>query len=118
MVMADANFGHTDPFTGELYEDADGWTDWDFLLVQADQLIRDWTDQNGLLAWEVNDHKQRVRVLAERRIDQFEAAKASITSGKRYKARPGEYFVPKLEKTTEDWPTHEEYFAHLAENQS
>ena len=67
MIMADDWFGHRHPFTGEPFGDKDEWTDWDFVLVEAVQLIEDWTDQHGLLAWEVDDPKERVQVIAKPR---------------------------------------------------
>ena len=115
--MNDDWFGHRDPLTGAPLGDKDSWIEWDYRLANVDQIISDWTDQNGLHSWEVNDPKRRVQVDAVRKIDQFEAAKQRRTSGKRYKAQPGEYFVPKVWKTTEEWPGFLEYVESLSEGE-
>ena len=52
---------------------------------------------------------------AVRKIDRFEAAKQRRTGGKKYKPRDGEYFVPKVWKTSEEWPLFREYMEHLAQ---
>lgn len=116
MIMGDDHFGFHNPWTGETLGEPE-WTTWDFTLAQVDQLIDDYSDANGLLLWEVDDPHQRVRVDAEKRVDKFEAAKQRKTSGKRYKPTPGEYFVPVVVKTSEEWPTLEEYVTFLAEKE-
>ena len=113
--MADDWFGHRNPFTGEPMGDRDEWIMWDYLLASVDQLIEDWTDSNGLYRWEMEDPKDRVQVDAVRKIDRFEAAKQRRTGGKNYKPRDGEYFVPKVWKTSEEWPLFREYMEHLAQ---
>lgn len=117
MIMYDDHFGFRDPFTGLPFQEPE-WTEWDYVLAQVDQLIDDYTDSNGLLAWEVDDPHHRVRVDAVRKIDRFEQAKQQITNKSRYKPVMGEYFVPRLSKTTEEWPTHSEYFEHLAKERN
>ena len=109
--MGDDWFGYRNPLTGAPFKDADRneWTQWDYLLATVDQTIEDLTDSNGLYVWETHDPKQRVRVDAVRKIDPFEAAKQSTTGRKNYKPKPGEYFVPHLTKTVEEWPTLREY---------
>lgn len=111
--MSDPHFGHRDFYTGKPHEKSDGWTTWDYALINAYQTIQDWTDQHGNLVYEVSDPKERVIVSAVKKIDQFEAAKTSRTSGNNYKPSPGEYFIPKLDlKAGQDWPTLEEYIQH------
>ena len=109
--MRDPYFGHRDVFTGEPLRDRDEWTDWDYLLIDAYQLIQDLTDKHGLLVHETSS--ERVMVSAKREIDRFEAARDRMTRGtkkKGYEPQPGEYFVPVLELRGGDWPTVEEYF--------
>lgn len=94
--------------------DKDEWTDWDYLLAEALQVIEDWTDQHGLLTYEARAHEQRVIVEAHKKIDPFEAAKERKTKGtknKPYNPQPGEFFVPKLllADPDDEWPTREEY---------
>lgn len=117
--MRDDWYGHRDPFTGEKTGDKDAWLDWDYALLDAVQTLEDWTNQHGLLVWEVDDPKKRVIVEAKRKTDQFEAAKDRITGKKNYEARPGEIFVPNLVLDSEDgeWPTMEEYIDHLIEEE-
>lgn len=113
--MRDAYFGHRDPFTGEPLRDRDEWTDWDYAIQGAFQLVNDLTDKHGLLRHEVES--ERVMVSAIRQTDRFQAAVDRMTSGgpKGYKASPGEYWIPKLELRGGEWPTVEEYFAIEAE---
>lgn len=110
--MGDDWFGHRDWFTEAPTGDKDEWTDWDYALARAQQLIEDYTDQHGNLVYEVQD--DRVVVEAVRKIDKFEAAKDRITSKKNYKPLDGEYYVPRLEKRSAEWPTFEEWVADQA----
>lgn len=110
--MQDDWFGHRDAFTFEPVGDKDEWVEWDYVLLNAFQTVEDWTNQDGLLAYEVDDFQDRVIVQAVRKINKFEAAKESITGGKNYKPRPGEYFVPETllqDPENDSWPTMEEY---------
>ena len=107
--MEDDWYGHRDPLTGVPTGDRDEWISWDHILVNAYQLIQDFTNEHGLLIWEVGDPKERVTVLAERKIDKFKAAVESRTGGKKYKALKGEYFVPKLDLRAKEWPTFDEW---------
>lgn len=107
--MEDDWYGHRDPLTGAPTGDRDEWIGWDHTLVNAYQLIQDFTNEHGLLIWEVDDPKERVTVLAERKIDKFKAAVESRTGGKKYKALKGEYFVPKLDLRAKEWPTFDEW---------
>lgn len=60
----------------------------------AVQTIEDFTNEDGILAWEIEE--DGVRVDALKKINKFQAAKQRKTSGKTYKATPGEYFVPSI----------------------
>lgn len=59
--------------------------------------------------WERDD--PRVDVGALKKISRFEASKTRATSGKNYKATPGEYFIPKvdLREGVKDWPTYRQF---------
>lgn len=105
--MRDPYFGHRDPETGEEMSDREAWTSWDFALVSAYQIIQDHTDQDGILVWD-ND-ADNIEVLAERKISKFDASRDAKTSGKNYKPRPGERFVPKVKKTYGEYPTYSEW---------
>ena len=101
--MRDDWYGHRNPFTGDPEGDKDEWLEWDFLLLEALQIIEDYSDEYGLLAWERED--EAVVVDAERRIHKFKAAVDNATKGsktKPYEPRPGEYFVPKMWSRRED----------------
>lgn len=116
-VMGDEWYGHRDWFTGLPRGDKDEWVEWDWALIRAFQTVEDWTDSHGLLRYEVDDPKQRTYVEAVKKIDQFEAAKDRITSRKNYKPDPGEYFAPRLEKRSKEWPTLQEYIEHEIEKE-
>lgn len=95
--MADDWYGHRDAFTFEPKGDKDEWLEWDYLLLGAFQTIEDYSDQYGLLAWELAD--DAVYVDAVRRVHKFEQARDMVTRGtktKPYQAVPGEYFIPKI----------------------
>ena len=92
IIMRDDWFGHRNPFTGVETGDREEWTSWDHLLADAVQVISDYSDSNGILRWIHDD--EAVEINANKKIDKFEAAKAIATSGSKYKAAPGEYFVP------------------------
>lgn len=115
--MGDDWFGHRDPFTGEPEGDRDEWIDWDWLLSRALQTVEDWTNDHGLLRYEVDDHLRRVDVDAVKKIDRFEEAKARRTSGKNYKPADGEYFIPRLSKRSKEWPTLEEHIQYLVDQE-
>lgn len=77
--------------------DPNRWTEWDYALGYSYQVIEDFTDKYGLLAWEVDD--EAVEIDAEKRRHKFKASVDRATSGtdkKPYKPEPGEYFVPKV----------------------
>lgn len=77
--------------------DPDRWTDWDYALGYATQIVDDFTDQYGLLAWEVDD--EAVEIDAVKKRHKFKAAVDRATAGtskKPYKPEPGEYFTPEV----------------------
>lgn len=116
--MQDPYFGHRDWFTGEELADREAWTDWDFLLATALQIIEDHTNKHGLLQWEVDN--ERMDVIAEKKIDKFQAAvdrRTKGTSKKGYTPSPGEYFVPKLDLRGGEWPTYSDYIQDLVEKE-
>lgn len=108
MILGDYYALHRHPFTGEPLQEP-VWTTWDYVLVNALQLIEDFSDGNGIVVWE--KESESVIVEAVKRIDPFEAAKERTTSRKNYKHTPGEYFVPrlKLHPQVEEWPTFQEW---------
>lgn len=113
--MQDPHFGHRDPFTGGPLRDSGEWTDWDYAITGAFQLVNDLTDKHGLLVHETDS--ERVMVSAKKQTDRFQAAIDRATKGgkKGYNPSPGEYFVPVMELRYGDWPTVEEYFQREAE---
>lgn len=92
--MRDEWYGHRNPASGEPVGDRTEWIEWDFALAYAVQTIEDYSDEYGLLAWELAD--ERVEVNANKKIHKFKAAIERTTSGKNYKASPGEYFIPEV----------------------
>ena len=103
--MQDAHFGHRSPSSGK--QITDGWTEWDYALASAYQVIEDHTDENGLLIWE--RQAENVQVDAVKKVDRFRQQVERVTSKKSYKSTPGEYFTPKLELIDGDWPTRMEF---------
>ena len=92
--MGDDWFGHRHPWSGEKMGDRDEWIEWDHILSRTLQTIEDYSDQYGLLAWQLDD--DAVVVDAKPKIHKFEQAKQEIENGKNYKHAPGRYFVPDL----------------------
>lgn len=111
--MRDPYFGNRDWFTGEPSDTPDVWTDWDYALSAAFQVIQDYTDSNGVLAWE--NEADNVEVLAERKISKFDAAREVKTSGKNYKAQKGERWTPRVRKMNGEWPTFSDWVAANAD---
>lgn len=116
MIARDDHFGHRDPFTGE--PRGEGWTSWDYALVNALQVIEDYTDKYGILVWERDD--EAVEIDAVKRIHKFQSAVDRATAGtdkKPYKPSPGEYFVPEIwsrrtdEQGNEVIQTYDEWLA-------
>lgn len=102
-IMGDDWYGHRNPITGEPLGNSEEYLSWDWALLNAYQLIEDYTDDVGLLAWERDD--EAANISADRKIHPFHAAKDKKTKGtekKPYKPYPGEYFVPKLTSQRKD----------------
>lgn len=97
--MGDDWFGHRDPLTWEKTGDKDEWIDWDHILANVLQTIEDFSDQHGLLQWQLDD--DAVVVDAVKKIHPFEAARDRKTGHKNYKSVPGEYYVPRLKSRRE-----------------
>ena len=101
--MRDSQFGHLRGGTG--------WTEWDYVLIQALRTIEDNTDDSGLLIWE--RESDRVDVQATRKVNPFKRAidaKTKGTAKKPYKPLDGEYFTPDVKLIDGDeWPTYREY---------
>lgn len=83
------------------------WSPWDYALVDAVQLIEDYSNQHGIPIWDAE--ADNVEIQAHRKIDKFEAAKQKTTDTKKYKPLAGEYFVPVPVKRFGEWPTFEEW---------
>lgn len=116
--MRDPYFGNRNWFTGEKTDTPEVWSDWDYALVAAFQVIEDNTNKHGLLLWEVEN--ERMDVQAVKKIDPFQAAVDRKTRGskkKGYNPEPGEYFVPELNLRGGEWPTYSEYIKNLLEEQ-
>jgi len=116
--MRDPYFGNRDWVTGEPTDTPEVWTDWDYALVSAFQIIEDNTNRHGLLQWEVDN--ERMDVKAIHKIDKFQAAVDRRTKGSKKKAYtpdPGEYFVPELDLRGGEWPTYSEYIKKMLEEQ-
>lgn len=114
--MNDPYACNRDFFTGEPIRDASEWSDWDFVLVSAFELLNDLTDGDGNLAYEVES--ERVDVEAVKKINKFHASRDRQTSSKGkkgYTPSPGEYFVPKVRLRGGTPPTIQEYWERLAE---
>lgn len=115
MIFGDPAFGFREGPEGVVYGEV-SWTSWDYALVQALQLIEDYTTDNGLLIWEVDNTAENVMVSAERYIDRFEASRDSITGRKNYKSSPGERFRPRLDLRYGEWPTFEDWVKKKSED--
>lgn len=105
--MRDPYFGNRDWFTGEKTDTPEVWSDWDYALSSAYQIIQDHTDSNGILIWE--NEADNVEVIAQRKTSKFDASREVKTSGKNYKAQKGERWVPKVRKMNGEWPTFSEW---------
>lgn len=116
--MGDDWFGHRNFLTMKPQGDRDEWIEWDYILVRLLQTIEDWTNEHGLLVYEIDDPMERTFVDAVKKIDKFEAAKHHRTSGKKYKPTPGEYFIPEIKKRSKEWPTMREYVEHQLREQA
>lgn len=105
--------------------DKDEWIEWDHALATALQVIEDYTDEYGLLAWELAD--EAVEVDAHKRIHKFKASVDARTRGTEknpYKPLPGEYFVPDVWTRRKDedgkqiFQTYGEWMQKEAEKQA
>lgn len=97
VIMRDDWHGHRRVSTGLPIGDREEWTEWDHVLLDVFQTIEDYTDEYGLLKWQIDD--QAVVVDAKKKIHPFKQAVDQQTSGsanKPYKSEPGEYFVPDM----------------------
>lgn len=99
--MRDEWYGHRDPITFEPVGDRTEFLSWDFLLMDALDVIENYVDQkSGLPIWELEDDMAYVN--ANRKINKFQEAIDGKTSSKKYKPEPGEYFVPDLKTRRTD----------------
>src|SRR5690606_21291397 len=64
-------FGHRTA-SGEEFGDRDEYIDWDYALIEALETIEDFTDDNGLIRWEVEE--DGVSVDSVRTFDKFQAS--------------------------------------------
>lgn len=123
MLMSDEWFGHRNWYTLAPEGAKDEWLPEDFTLAQVYQLITDFTDQYGFLAWEVDDPQQRAYVDTKLDIDRVQQAIQSAENNRDTKAQlekvKGSYVKPvlKLIKKDGEWPTHIEYFDSLVEDE-
>ena len=106
MIFRDKAVGFRDPISGDIVGEVE-WTQWDYALVDAVQLIEDYSNQHGIPIWDAE--ADNVEIEAHRKIDKFEAAKHRITGRDKYKGQPGEYFVPVPKKRFGEWPTFESW---------
>ena len=87
-LMHDPFYGHRDSFSGDV-EREPFWLDWDYALATALQTVEDYTDaETGQLVWV--EQSSRVTFDAQRYTKKSIAAIDRKTSGKNYKAQPGE----------------------------
>jgi|SRR5699024_149517 len=118
-VMMNDDYGHLNWVTGERKLPPGTWTIWDYLLANVFQIINDFTDQNGFLAWEVDDPQERMEIRGILRTDRAENVKQKVEkqNAKRMERVPGSYVALKIRKRREedDFPTHSEYFDRLVE---
>lgn len=104
MLFHDPHALNRNSFTGEPDAPHDQWNEWDFALAESRQLIEDYTDKHGHLIFERDSDE--VAVDAIKKVDKAQAAIDKKTSGKKYKAGPGEYFVTELWLARgKEWPT-------------
>lgn len=114
MILRDKYALHRHPASGEPLPGDPEWTEWDFALADALQLIEDFSDENGLLVWERDSDD--VMVEAVKHTNPYDSAVERTTSRASYKKTPGEYFRPRLslQSWAKEWPT----FKDWAESQS
>lgn len=96
------------------------WTDWDFALANAVQIIDDFTTAEGHLVWEAES--ERVTFDALKKINKARAAidrRTKGTKNKAYEASDGEYWTtePVLMRGDE-WPTMDEWVSEKVSKSS
>lgn len=92
--MRDDWYGHRDPFSGAPEGDKDEWLTWDYLLMEAFEVVETITLPDGSFVMDQDD--DAVQIQAIKTVDKFQASIDNITSGKNYKAKPGEKFKPRI----------------------
>lgn len=109
MILGDEYALHRHPSSGEPLPGDVKWTEWDYALVNALQLIEDFSDQNGLVVWEKDSDD--VIVEAVKKIDKFDSVVERMTSRQSYKKTAGEKFVPRLKLMpgVTEWPTFNDW---------
>lgn len=84
-------FGHW-TVQGDRHGDPNERIEWDFALIEALETIDDFTDDNGLLRWEVDE--DGVSVDSVKTYDKFQASIDRKTGRDNYKPEPGERWKP------------------------
>ena len=117
VIFRDDWAGHR-TYAGEPIGDRSEWVDWDYALMDAVQTIIDFTDENGLLAWEVAE--DGVIVESQKTFDKFAASVDRKTSKKDYKPQPGERWKPviKPKRGKESYQTFAEWRAVQEEGET
>jgi hypothetical protein len=115
VLLQDHYAGFRDSFTHTV----DGepvWTDWDYALATALQLIEDHTDaETGHLVW--IEQSDRVTFDATRFVKKSVAATERKTNGKNYKAQPGERWRTRpVVMNGGDMPTMTEWYEEQAKS--
>lgn len=88
MILQDHFAGFRDSYTFEV-DGTPHWTDWDYSLATALQLVEDYTDsETGHLVFV--EQSERVTFDATKYIKKSVAKVERMTNGKNYKATPGE----------------------------
>lgn len=90
-ITRDDWFGHW-TVRGERHGDPNERTEWDFALIEAVETVEDFTDENGLLKWEVDE--DGVSVDSVKTYDKFQASIDRKTGKEKYKPEPGERWKP------------------------
>jgi hypothetical protein len=119
VLFRDPWFGHRSWITWDAVGSQADWTDWDYAIATAMQMIEDGTTEEGLLIWEVS--QEDVFVDPEKRFNKARQAIEDITSADNYKSKNGEYWVPILrqhgvEPGHEVFQTRREWIEKTVEN--
>lgn len=109
VIFGDYYALNRDVFNGEPNEGEPLWDSWDYCLLNAFQLLEDFTDEYGIAVWERDSDD--VNIYAQKKIHPFLAARDKWTNKKNYTPSPGEYFVPKVElhSWVDEWPTFQDW---------